>query len=170
MRSQYARNRTRDIVSLGGWLFADLLLALAMLFFTTSIDIKPLHSVTPTPTIKVKPTVLPRLELNHQRAVFSIDAYGLLQGDSGAVSNVKQQVRALSYLHNRRAGLVIVYGSALDVTQVDTALTVAQKVYDVLRTLGKEGFVFKQASYYDPLYFLGRDINTVTIDIYLFAQ
>ncbi len=54
LRSQ---SRTRDIVSLGGWLFADLLLALTMLFFISGVVVSAPVKLAPTPT----PTSPPRL-------------------------------------------------------------------------------------------------------------
>src|SRR5579863_542500 len=102
------RNRTRDLLSLGGWLFADLLLALAMLFFTSSIIATPARSVKPTPTPKARPP----LELNKHRVTLTIDAAGILNGVPGAAQSLDREIRGLSFLHDRSAGLVIVYGGA----------------------------------------------------------
>ncbi len=54
--------RVRDTVLLSGWLFADLLLALAIIFLanTGGIQLKPIP--TPTPTVTPTPTPIPRLE------------------------------------------------------------------------------------------------------------
>jgi hypothetical protein len=164
MRRLHSQSRTRDIMALGGWLFADLLLALAMLFFTTSMNVKPVISLTPTPI------PLPRLELKQTRIQLSIDASGVLQNTSGAINNVKQQMRRQAFLRRRSVGFVIVYGGAPDVNLIGTALTLSQKIYNILKTLGREWSVFSRASYYSPLYLLGGDINTVTLDIYLFAK
>lgn len=160
-----SRPRTRDIMALGGWLFADLLLALAMLFFTTSVNIKPVPT-KPTPT----PKPPPRLELNKNRIQLFIDAGGVLQDAPEAVNDFKRQIRGQAVLQRRSVGLVIVYGGASNVNQIDTAITLAQKIYDILRSLGREWSVFSRASYYDPLYELGGDLNTVTLDIFLFAK
>ncbi len=90
--------RKRDLVSLSGWLFADLMLALAMLFFATSVITKPTPLPTPTP----KP-ILPRLELHHNRIVISIDPNGILNGSPEAIKSVETQVRGQRVLHNRSA-------------------------------------------------------------------
>jgi hypothetical protein len=82
----------------------------------------------------------------------------------------KHQMRRQAFLRGRSVGFVIVYGGALDVGQIATALTLAQKIYGILKTLGREWSVFSRASYYDPLYLLGGDLNIVTLDIYLFAK
>lgn len=161
-----SRPRTRDIMALGGWLFADLLLALALLFFTTSVSIRPVPTKpTPNPI-----QTHPRLELNKHRIQLVINAGGVLQDAPDAVNDFKRQIRGQAVLHLRYVGLVIVYGGASNVNQIDTAITLAQKIYNALRSLGKGWSVFSRASYYDPLYVLGGDLNTVTLDIFLFAK
>ncbi len=51
--------RHRDAFGLIGWLFADLTLALAVLFLASSTAARPLPSPTPTPTATPTPTVVP---------------------------------------------------------------------------------------------------------------
>jgi hypothetical protein len=178
MRSDHRSPRVRDTVLLSGWLFADLLLGLAVIFLAANtVGVKPQLIPTPTPTPIPAPspsptaTPLPRLELNKHRLTLTIDTNGLLNNSQGAINDLKRQVRAQTFLHGRRAGLVIAYGSAPDVTQIVRAQNVANKVMSVLQSLGNEGFVFIQTSYYDPLYVLyASNPNTVVIDIYLFAQ
>lgn len=163
LRSQ---SRTRDIVSLGGWLFADLLLALTMLFFISGVVVSAPVKLATTPT----PTSPPRLQLNHLRINIVIDPGGILQNNRAAIKSVEQQLRARSELRNRKAGLVIAYGGAPYVSQVNTALTIADKMYSILKDLGKQGYVFGRAVYYDPLYVLDGSQSLVVLDIYLFAQ
>ncbi len=161
----------RSTFSIAGWLFADLLLALMMIFLVAStVGIytpppKPSHR-TPTPT----PPILPRLELNFHRFTINIDPGGLLNGTPSEIDDIKSQVRAQTFLKGRSAGLVIVYGGAPGDSDISTALDIAGKVYGVLGILGKEGFVFTRASHYDPLYLFGGNLAIVTIDVYLFAK
>ena len=161
-----------------GWLFADLLLALAMLFliantFTTPVTAKakPRPTLTkvvikPTPS----PTQAPRLELKFREYTFPVDINGLLNNSQSAINDVKSQIRAVSNLQGRRVGLAIAYGPAATDANVGNAVTIANKVYDILRTLGQEHFAFEQASYYSPLYLLGDTNSEIKLDIYLFAQ
>jgi len=155
-----------DIVSLGGWLFADLLLALTMLFFISGVVVTAPVKPTPTPS----PISQPRLELNHRRIVISIDPGGILADNPTAIGSVEQQIRAQAVLHNRSAGLVIAYGGAPTVGLINTAFTIANKIYAILKELGRQRYVFERASYYDPLYLLGGAQARVTLDIYLFAR
>jgi len=163
----------RDTVLLSGWLFADLLLALAVIFLSANtVGVKPrvIPTSIPTPTARPSPTPLPRLELSRYRITLTIDSNGLLNGSPSAINDLKQKIRGQAVLRGRTAGLVIVYGGAPDVTQVTRAQTVVTKVISVLVSLGNEGFVFTRTSYYDPLYILNGDANTTVIDIYLFAR
>ncbi len=173
MRQRDRRFRMRDTVLLSGWLFADLLLALAVIFLSANtVGVKPqvIPTSIPTPTARPSPTPLPRLELSRYRITLTIDSNGLLNDSPSAINDLKQKIRGQAVLRGRTAGLVIVYGGAPDVTQVTRAQTVVTKVISVLVSLGNEGFVFTRTSYYDPLYILNGDANTTVIDIYLFAR
>jgi len=173
MRQRDRRFRMRDTVLLSGWLFADLLLALAVIFLSANtVGVKPrvIPTSIPTPTARPSPTPLPRLELSRYRITLTIDSNGLLNDSPSAINDLKQKIRGQAVLRGRTAGLVIVYGGAPDVAQVTRAQTVVTKVISVLVSLGTAGFVFTRTSYYDPLYILNGDANTTVIDIYLFAR
>ena len=173
MRKSFREDLKSSFIVSAGWLFADLLLALAMLFLaanTFAIKPPPKTLVTPTATATPKPTVLPRLELKFHEFTINVDPNGLLNGSQNAIASVEKQVKAQTILRGRSVGLVIAYGGAPSDSQIGQALTVAGKMYDVLKILGKQGFAFTRSSYYNTLYDLGGNTNIVTIDIYLFAQ
>lgn len=69
MPSPFRRHRTsqRDMIALGGWIFADLLLGLAMLFFTANTVGQP----PPTPT-PVPPTATPNLLATSQATIAAL--------------------------------------------------------------------------------------------------
>lgn len=155
-----------NMFSIAGWLFADMLLAIMMIFIvasTTSVTILPKTNPTPTPK------VLLRLELKFHRFSLHVDPNGLLKNAPSAIADVKSQVKSQAFLKGRSVGLVIVYCGAPGDADIVTALTIADKVYAVLLSLGKHGFAFSRASVYDPLYIFGGDLATVTIDVFLFA-
>jgi len=175
-KKTFKNNLKRSFALSAGWLFADLLLALAMLFLAANtIGIKPPPPpptptpVTPTATIAPTPTPLPRLELNFHEFRIIVNPDALLNNSESAVNAVKQQVRMQAILRGRSVGLVIAYGGALNDSQIPKAQAVAGKVYEVLKSLGREGFAFTRASYYSTLYLLGGSPTTVLLDIYLFA-
>ena len=166
----------RDMTILGGWLFADLLLALFVIFMaaqpTIPLKIFPTPTPTPTPTpiagVTVTPTPVPRLELKPHRFQLTVDYVGLLSDTPSAIAGVQQQVRGQSILHGRSVGLVIAYGGAPDDASIPQALSIASKVYNVLAGMGQQGFAFQRASYYDPIYYFGNDPSVVIVDVYLF--
>lgn len=177
--SRRFRNRSRGASAISvGWLFADLLLALAMLFLianTVTSAAKPKVIPTPTPTkvvlrVTPKPTPLPRLELNFHEIAINVDPTGLLNNSQDAVNSVKSQIRSQSILKGRSVGLVIAYGGAPGDGDISNAQAIAGKVYDILKSLGHEKFAFTRASYYSELYDLGGTPTVVKLDIYLFAQ
>lgn len=176
MRGRYIPRRTTAVSV--GWLFADLLLVLAMLFLVantiTTVKPKPtptpIAGITPTPTPSPTPTPVLRLETTYQQFAITIDYNGLLANSQSAINNAKQQIQAQQLLNGRNVGLAIVYGGAPTQGDIGTAQNIARKIYDVLRTLGKEGFAFTKASYYDPLYVLGSNLQSVVIDVYLFIK
>lgn len=177
MRKSYREDLKNSFTVSAGWLFADLLLALAMLFLaanTFAIRPPPKTLLTPTPTATAaatpKPTVLPRLELNFHEFTINVDPNGLLNGSQSAIASVEKEVKAQTILRGRSVGLVIAYGGAPSDNQISQAQAVAGKVYGVLKILGKQGFAFTRSSYYNTLYDLGGNTNIATIDIYLFAQ
>jgi len=166
---QNGRRTGRGMFPLAGWLFADLLLAMMMIFIVASAVgtyIPPSPKPTPTP----KPTASPRLELRFHRFTINIDPVALLGNNPSSINDVKRQVKSQVFLRGRSAGLVIVYGGALNDAGIDTALNIADKIYAVLAELGREGFVFSRASQYDPLYIFGSDPTIVAIDVFLFSQ
>lgn len=169
------RFQMRDTMLLSGWLFADLLLALFVIFLaanTTGFKVGPI--ATPVPTVRPTPTPTPqpplRLELSKHHLRLAIDPAGLLGDSPAARQALEQEVQAQTFLQNRTVGLVIAYGNAADPTQIRTAQAIAQKVMNVLQVLGQQRFAFALASYYDPLYSLYNDPNFTEIDLYLFAQ
>ncbi len=111
---------------------------------------------------------LPRLDLNFHRITLTIDYIGILNNASSAIANVQQQLEAQPILRNRQVGLALVYGGAPSINDVSQAITIANKIYSILALLGRQGFAFTHASYYDPLYQLGTSPQIVVIDIYLF--
>src|SRR5690349_3921509 len=139
-----------------GWLFADLLLALAMIFLlANTVNTKP----PPSPPGRVKDhvtptaTPLPQLELVPYKIVLKVDDNALLQGSSNATNDVKGQVRRLlASFKGRRAGFVLAYGGAPTDGDIQHAFDVANKVMDILKTFEQESFIFIKTSYHGPLF------------------
>lgn len=160
-----------------GWLFADLLFALAMLFLlSNTLGVAKAFVPTPTPTLIVTPTPTPGgllLEKQRVNLTFSIsNPDALSQGDAQAQAELAAKIRqeiTNKGLQNRRAGLAIAYSGAPSIGQIQEALAIAKQVYKALDKLGSQKFVFCQVLHYDPLYLLGDNLQTISIDIYFFV-
>lgn len=178
MKKSFREDRKGTFIVASGWLFADMLLALAMLFLVSNTIGIHLPVPTPTPTHVLTtaasptptPTPDPHLEQKPHRFSINIDANALLSGTQSSSDAVVRQITAQPFLRGRRAGLAIVYGGAPDDTQISTADDIANKIYDIFHNLGKRNAGFKNIASYDPLYLLGGDLNKVIIDIFLFAN
>ena len=182
--SKHFRNELKSSLIIPvGWLFADLLLALAMLFLVANTigDSTKAKSI-PTPTPVPKPTVTPTpspianlLILDSTRVTFIIQSINpdlLSQGDTGAINDLENKLRDAikqKHLQARRAGIAIAYGGADDFSQEDRGASVAAEVYKVLGMLGRQAFVFCHTIYYDPLFTRNHPHDTVVIDIYFFS-
>lgn len=172
--------KARDTVMLSGWLFADLLLALVVIFLaanTLGIKLQPTPTptpgVTPTPTLSLPtPTPTPqRLDFKYHRiSLQNVDYNGLLANSQSAINTVEQMIRSQPSLQGQSVGLAIVYGGAPTDNDISQAYAIADKVRGILQTLGQQGFAFQRASYYDPLYRLGDIPGDVVIDVYLFKK
>lgn len=166
----------QPLMLMAGWLFADLLLALGMLFLVgnTVGIIKP--PPTPTPTTPPTPTIMPtatpilRLETRPDVIYLTTDTAGLLSGSSSARQSLINGIKGHHELQGKRAGLVIVSVGAPTASDTGTAKAVGQKVDAILQQLGNAHFVFVETSYHDPLFLLGQSASLVKIEVYLYAK
>lgn len=177
---RYNTRTIRDMTLLGGWLFADLLVALMVIFlaaqpaFPKPLPKTPTPSPSPSPTFTMTPTPtpVPRLDFNPQRFTMTgVDYQGILANKPSAVKVVEQYLNGQSALHNRISGIVIVYDGAPTDAEIGDAFNVAKAVINnVLKVMGKTESLFKYSSYYNTLYLLGAGHDVVIFDIYLFKQ
>lgn len=162
-----------------GWLFADLLLGLALIFLVaTTVGTAPLPThpkphPTARPTHKASPSKPktrkqpPPLDLDFHNITFTIgDPSGLIGGSPSAIAAVRASiVGATRQWNNQSAGIVLLYGgdqSGLDYKQFDDAVT------KILQGLGKTEPLFRVAKYRD---FLDQSsASYFSMDIYLFSR
>ena len=148
-----------------GWLFADLMFALAMAFLVATTVGRPADPKQPPPASpSPSPSFKKGLESRPVKIVVSVDAGGLLSGDRSARSALQRKVRENARLRGRQAGLVLAFGGT-----ADQGPEIARKATDALRELGDQGFVF-----HDTLYKAYHDTNAgtdrLTLDIYLLRE
>jgi len=167
-----------------GWLFADLLLAIAMIFLITNTSTEPTAQVSPTPTPTPIPTPTPTptssslIERTYQEFFIPLnDPDGLSIGDTQGKTDLNSRVRAVltqKHFDHRQAGLVIAYGgtgNSNDAKMLNRGTDMAQHTYEVLQDMGQNGhFVFCNAAYYKPLFSIGDQSNQVILHIFFFNQ
>ena len=174
MKSRNPRT-AQDVTTLAGWLFADLFLALMVIFMAAQSAV-PKRLPTPTPTATAivlatpTPETLAKLDPHNSRFTVFVNRAAFLANDQTAVNSVQQQITGQRFLQGRSAGLIIAFGTALSDCTSEGAYTVALKVYSLVRHLGQTNAIFKNTIDFDPLCNLNTDVNQITIDIFLFAQ
>jgi hypothetical protein len=159
-----------------GFLLADLFLVLALLFLLMTISSQAqvraleqqLNVPTATPTATQTPSKLLRLTTKAVVVVLTVNSSGLLAGTKSAQSDILNQIRKVKGLQGRRAGLVIAYGGTYDQSGIAVAEQVADKVNDVLKTLGGPGQLFEGTTYHDSLFTLNQSHDYVKLEVYLF--
>jgi hypothetical protein len=164
-----------------GWLFADLLLALAMIFLVASPSgelVAPIN--TPVPVCTATPIPVPALNPKDVPPfVVTIDPAGIGRNDHTAVTNAKNQVR--QYLTNylidhqltgSRAGLVILFGGAPTVSDYNHAVANDEAFFNnVLLGLGKasDHFLFTGNVAKKSLAVFSQPFTYMKVDIFLFT-
>lgn len=149
-----------------GWLFADMFLAMTMIFLSTST----IGTYTP-PQSKATPT--PHqvgLDPHPQDVSMTVDMNALLNGD--ADSYVQQQVKAqlASYLHSHpygKAAVVLTFGGG---PQNDIDTQEAQDTNAILQHMGsQQHYVFNHSDIsYNNFIDLGSDYGAIYIEIFFF--
>ncbi len=157
----------RGIFPTAGWLFADLLLALTVIFIAASAIGKPTPKAafTPTPTwtpipMMITPTQIPQaLDPNPLKFTVNVDPFQL--GNSNTISDVKNKVMQKLDQSNdsdRKAGFVITLAGGI--SGVDHAMAFNA----ILKSMPSfQSTLFK--NYHD----LGNPENEFDLEIYFFT-
>lgn len=169
-------NRQRDSHGPNvGWLFADLLLALAVIFLIANASgsiASPPKAPTPTPPPPPTPTAVPPpppSTPNYFEFKIAFDDLALAGGNGSTAAEVRSKIEDnLKAYASCDAVLVLVYGGtpSLD-TGSGRAYAAATAVIGQLHTVGKAGFVFKKAQYHPPFLFKSP-YGIVMIQVYFF--
>jgi hypothetical protein len=155
--------------TLAGWLFADMFLAMTMIFLFASaigtyIPKTPTHSMTPTPR-------LIGMDTTPVTVGFTVDVNGLLNNDPAVVAQVKSQVQNqlkpyLSKHVNGKAAFVSTFGGGTD-DRIDT--TEASNVNKILHDMGKHHYVFDRSdTVYKQYVDRSAKFGAITIDIFFY--
>jgi len=150
-----------------GWLFADLLLALALAFLLATTIGHKLPKPRPTPTPSPTPTELRApLELTPVHITFTItDPDGLVAGSPSAIDAVRATIlQKTKKINSRSAGIVLLYGS----NSFPSYEQLDQSVEKILTGLSSTEPLFQETRYRSFLSLHG--LNTFSMDIYLFSR
>lgn len=154
-----------------GWLFADLMLALALAFIVATTVLQPLPPGEPVPgEDRPTPTTAPRepvLSLEAVTLTIPIDVQGLLADDEVAIEGLRQQVLSNTNLTDRDAGIVLTFGGTDKFRDRPLGQRISKRVNAVLMGLGADGFVFDKVVVFKD-YLGDGPQNEVIIEIYLF--
>lgn len=152
-----------------GWLFADLLLALAMGFLvanTVGQNPPPVPTVTPAPPT---PTPTPHqsvvLDPTPVHLTISTNYLLLMSGDQQTIDSAKQQILNDQRLKGQRAGFVLTFGGSSGVGLSEGNAIADQFNNVVLKALG---VVFDPNTVYRSYHDAGQSPNDVEIDVFLF--
>jgi hypothetical protein len=176
MQNNRHRITSRGIFHTAGWLFADLLLALTIIFIAASVTGRPTVKVVPSPppSMPITPTQVPRLELVPHRV--SIDVLSNETIEDAVTAKIQSQTPETAFLQGRRVGLVVIFTGAPTTGDIPAAQDTDERVKHALQSLNINDFA--SASYYDStdnnrvtdLTLVGYPSSFIVIDIYIFSQ
>jgi hypothetical protein len=164
-----------------GWLFADLMAAIAMAFLVANTvgsiasprPPKPHVKLTPRPTPSPTPTPTqgPALDLNYVCVPLTVDnPQALISGDPSEADSVRSQITSVAALKSQQAGLVLLFGGDPDSPQGDSqAISLDNAVIQILQGLGQQNYVFEVAVYRKFLG-LNQPQTSVELNVYLFKS
>lgn len=158
-----------------GWLFADLLLALAMIFLVANsvAHIPPPPSApTPTPLPTATPAPLSVLDLHFiEVPLKQVDYAKLHQKDSGTIEAIERQIIANPKLEGKCAGLVLTFGgSAGDSNGVGTqaATDVNNNVLSRLGVIDYTEYRTFTVAVSRPFFAPTQPVGQILLDVYVF--
>jgi hypothetical protein len=179
MISGSRKTRSIPLYLTAGWLFAELLLGIAMVFLISSPGAPTTPPPTPTPTTPRPPTPTPTpqplLDLQVQTIILSgVNTNGLVNGDASAVSTFQASVLSkLSQngIGRQCAGLVLPY---VGQNGNNNYITVGHSIKGALQALGSGasggGAFFKVSRYHEPLLLVGQSNSDIKLEIYLYSS
>ncbi|HEU0028170.1 MAG TPA: hypothetical protein VFQ25_13735 [Ktedonobacterales bacterium] len=156
--SKTVHRRTHDIFSLAGWLFADLLLVLTLVFLVSAA---PWQQVNPPPP----PPLICGVEQHYQKVFVSTsDPSGLISHTSRGVRTFQNGLRnKLGPAKGKVAGLVEVFGGG----SVTHGVALATGAIGAMKQMRTSGYIFtSKTAYFRPLWNGQLSDNTVEVDVF----
>lgn len=157
----------RSIFSLAGWLFADLLLVLALVFLATSSPWIAGARAKPQPT--PSPVICGMDKVPQFVTVAVSDPSGLRVPTQNAIKSFAANIRHSNLTRNakRIAGLVEVFGGSAD---VGDGVSFASGAIIALKAMIGQHFIFSsQTAFFKPLWDGTLRSNQVSIYVFYFV-
>ena len=155
-------------ISLVGWLWADILLGLFVIFLAASSAPTPVVKATPTPSASASATAAPGIDPQpFTLARFSVNGTSLLSNDPALVAAEQQRIatelsaKLTAAQPGRRAAMVLAYGAHEDPVQGDRLVRAATQG---LRSGPFDGSTIK--TYHGLV--TGDRGSTITVEVYLY--
>ncbi|MFI0487226.1 hypothetical protein [Actinomadura sp. 9N215] len=148
-------NLRTSVTAIAGWLFADLLLAFAIVALGTQ---------DPPPRPVARPTPPPRqaLERRFVEVTLSVDSDDAKKGSGSAIQALRRAIRSEPALRGRKAGIVLTFGA-----QNNGGEAFAHDVNELLKRA--DGTLFADVATRD-FQLLGASGGEVLLNIYLFHK
>lgn len=148
-------NLRTSVTAIAGWLFADLLLAFAIVVLGT-------QEPPPRPVAHPTPTPRQALERRFVKVTLALDPDDARKGDRSAVEALRRAIRAKPALRGRKAGIVLTFGAQHNGGEAFA--------HDVNKLLGRaDGTLFADVATRD-FQLLGASGGEVMLNIYLFYK
>lgn len=150
-------NLRTSVTAIAGWLFADLLLAFAIVVLGT-------QEPPPRPVANPSPSPTPRqaLERRFVKVTLAIDPDDARKGSRSAVETLRRAIHAKPVLRGRKAGIVLTFGA-----QNNGGEAFAHDVNKLLERA--DGTLFADVATRD-FQLLGASGGKVMLNIYLFYK
>ncbi|MFC4051929.1 hypothetical protein ACFOY4_19755 [Actinomadura syzygii] len=143
------------VTAIAGWLFADLLLAFAIVVLGT-------QDPPPRPVAQPSPPPRQALERGFVKVTLSVDPDDARAGRQGAVEALRRAIQAKPRLRGRKAGIVLTFGA-----QNNGGEAFARDVNHLLERA--DGTLFANVATRD-FQLLGASGGEVMLNIYLFYK
>jgi hypothetical protein len=168
-----------------GWLFADLMVAIAMAFLVAStVGFPPVphkaakHQPSHLPSHHVIKPPQPALDFGYVTIMLIIDPAALLNHDPSVAASVSSQIRKNPKLkakcadepESRCVGLVLLFGGDPQITLASAysyAETLDTAMGKVLQALGQHNFYFRRSIYRNFVNY-GAETTTFELQVYVF--
>jgi len=164
MARQYNRWR-QNMFALGGWLFADLLLVLTLIFLATSAPWQMQGNGLTTPT-----PIICGIKSDSQEVTITVsDPFGLRNQTSAAFASFANDLRQSDLQKNKTqiAGLVEVFGGSGD---VNDGTNFAAGAIAAMKTETHSHFIFSPRTvFFKPLWTGGANDNQLVIYVFYYA-